>query len=87
MRAAEERPKVEISHRRLRLTVRPGSLLTKRAAVMYEWQRAQLHAVLPALIAKWETRLGVRVSGYYLQRMKTRWGSCNPILKKNSAQT
>jgi hypothetical protein len=23
-------------------------------------------------------RLGVRVSGYFLQRMKTRWGSCNP---------
>ena len=79
VRVAEERPKVEISHRRLRLTVRPGSSLTKRAAVMYEWQRAQLHAVLPALIAKWETRLGVRVTGYYLQRMKTRWGSCNPI--------
>jgi len=76
---SSERPKVEISHRRLRLTVRPGSSSTKREEVMYEWQRAQLHAVVPALIAKWEARLGVRVSGYYLQRMKTRWGSCNPI--------
>lgn len=22
--------------------------------------------------------MGVKVSGYFLQRMKTRWGSCNP---------
>jgi predicted metal-dependent hydrolase len=25
----------------------------------------------------WERRLGARVSGYFLQRMKTRWGACN----------
>lgn len=27
---------------------------------------------------KWEPRLGVNVSGYFLQRMKTKWGGCNP---------
>ena len=26
---------------------------------------------------KWEPKLGVKVSGYFLQRMKTKWGSCN----------
>lgn len=44
---------------------------------MHEWHKAQLHAVLPALIRTWELRLGVKVRCYYLQRMKTRWGSCN----------
>jgi predicted metal-dependent hydrolase len=29
------------------------------------------------MIEKWEKRIGVRVSGYFLQRMKTKWGSCN----------
>lgn len=29
------------------------------------------------MIARWEPRLGVNVSGYFLQRMKTKWGSCN----------
>ncbi len=29
------------------------------------------------LIAKWEPILGVRVDHYFVQRMKTRWGSCN----------
>jgi predicted metal-dependent hydrolase len=78
VREVDKRPKVEISHRRLYLTVRPGSSLIKRAEVMHEWHKAQLHAVVPALIAKWEVRLGVRVSSYFLRRMKTRWGSCNP---------
>ena len=32
---------------------------------------------LPRMIARWELRLGVKVRGYFLQRMKTKWGSCN----------
>jgi predicted metal-dependent hydrolase len=44
---------------------------------MHEWYRTQLHEIVPVLIRKWERKLGVRVSGYYLQRMKTKWGSCN----------
>lgn len=70
-------PRVDIGHRRLRLTVRAGSSLAKRAEVMHEWHKAQLHAVVPGLIEKWQTRLGVRVAAYFLQRMKTRWGSSN----------
>jgi predicted metal-dependent hydrolase len=31
---------------------------------------------VPALIAKWEPGWG-EVAGYFLQRMKTKWGSCN----------
>jgi predicted metal-dependent hydrolase len=26
--------------------------------------------------AQWEAKLGVAVSGYFLQRMKTKWGGC-----------
>lgn len=33
----------------------------------------------PEIIRTWEPRLGVKVHGYYLQRMKTRWGSCNHL--------
>ena len=32
----------------------------------------------PELIRKWEPQLGVEVAGYFLQRMKTKWGTCNP---------
>lgn len=73
----DAKPAVAIDHRVITLTVRPGSTLEKRTAVMQEWQRSRLHAVVPALIRKWEAKLGVKVSGYYLQRMKTKWGACN----------
>lgn len=71
------KPSVKHDHRRITLTVRPGSTLAKRQEVMQDWHRSLLHAVVPALIQKWEAKLGVMVSGYFLQRMKTRWGGCN----------
>lgn len=73
-----DKPQVFLSHRWMKLQVRPGSPAQKRAEVMHEWHKTQLHAVVPGLISKWESKLGVRVSGYFLQRMKTKWGSCNP---------
>ncbi len=74
----DAKPSVSLDHRRITLSVRPGSGLAKREEVMLEWPRSLLHEVVPALIKKWEQRLGVKASGYLLQRMKTKWGSCNP---------
>ena len=71
------KPSVRIDHRRLTLTVRPGATKEKRAEVMHEWQKRLLHEVVPMLIKKWEAKLGVSVSAYFLQRMKTKWGGCN----------
>jgi hypothetical protein len=33
--------------------------------------------VVPPLIKKWELELKVKVARYFLQRMKTKWGSCD----------
>jgi predicted metal-dependent hydrolase len=73
----DAKPAVTLDHRRITLTVRPGSTLVKREEVMQEWHRALLHEVVPELVRKWEAKLGVEVSGYFLQRMKTKWGGCN----------
>lgn len=78
VRHAEEPPSVKLDHKRITLTVRPGATRAKRAEVIHEWHKRQLHAVVPDLITKWEKRLGVKVAGYFLQRMKTKWGGCNP---------
>lgn len=77
VRERDEKPSVQLGHRTITLTVRPGSAAEKRAAVMYQWQKALLHTAVQASIRKWEPRLGVRVNSYFLQRMKTKWGSCN----------
>jgi predicted metal-dependent hydrolase len=72
------KPFVRLDHRRITLTVRPGSLPAKREEIMQEWHRSLLHEAVPPLIRKWEAKLGVEVAGYFLQRMKTKWGGCNP---------
>jgi predicted metal-dependent hydrolase len=74
---ADEKPSVLLSHRTVTLRVRPGSSAEKRAEVMHDWHRQLLHEAVPPLIAKWEAKLSIRVKGYYLQRMKTKWGGCN----------
>lgn len=75
------KPSVHIDHRRILLSVRPGSSAAQREAIVYQWQRALLHAVVPALIRQWEARLGVQVAAYFLQRMKTKWGGCQPRVR------
>lgn len=70
-------PNVEVKHSRIALQVRPGASEQSRAATLDDWYRRQLKAAVPKLIAKWEPYLGVHVSRFYVQRMKTRWGSCN----------
>jgi predicted metal-dependent hydrolase len=74
----EAKPFVTLDHRRITLHIRPGSDYAKRESVMNRWHRELLHEALPLLIQKWEPRLGVTVVAYFLQRMKTKWGSCNP---------
>ncbi|NLZ17498.1 MAG: M48 family metallopeptidase [Desulfobulbaceae bacterium] len=72
------KPFVTVDHKRIILNVRPGSDYAKRAAVIHEWHKSLLHELIPTLISKWEPKLGVRVTAYFLRKMKTKWGSCNP---------
>ena len=74
-------PNVSLDHKRITLTVRPGSDAQQRAHVLHEWHKGLLHRAVPQLIEKWEPRLGVSVAQYFLQRMKTQWGSCNHVAR------
>jgi predicted metal-dependent hydrolase len=70
-------PKVELKHNKLFLHVRPGMSEEARQAVVDEWYRNLLKDAAPDVIARWEHRMGVTVKRLYVQRMKTKWGSCN----------
>jgi predicted metal-dependent hydrolase len=74
---AEAKPRVSLDHKRVTLTVRPGADAKKRAEVIHEWHKSLLHEVVPTIIKKWQPKLKVHVASYFLQRMKTKWGSCN----------
>ena len=78
VREEEAKPAIRLGHRNITLTVRPGSSRTKREAVVHEWHKSLLHEAVPKLIRRWEPKLGVEVADYFLQRMKTKWGGCNP---------
>jgi len=77
VREEEAKPAIRLGHHNITLTVRPGSSRAKRKAVVHEWHKSLLHEVVPELIRRWEPKLGVEVDGYFLQRMKTKWGGCN----------
>jgi len=77
VREEEAKPSVRLSRRRITLTVRPGSSKAQREAAMHAWHKSLLHDAVPGLIDKWEPKLDVEVAGYFLQRMKTKWGGCN----------
>jgi hypothetical protein len=74
---ADRAPSVELSHGKMILRVRPGADVLKRQAIIEEWHREQLRSAIPPLIEKWERLMGVRVRQFFIQRMKTKWGSCN----------
>ncbi len=75
----DEPPSVELSHLTLTLRVRPGSDRAKRDEVLSLWYRDQVREAVGELLPAWERRVGVQVERFYVQRMKTKWGSCNPV--------
>lgn len=64
---------------RLDLFVNPGRTVEQREAVLARWYRQQLNELIPPLLAQWQAKLGVQVNAWGIKRMKTKWGSCNPV--------
>ena len=66
------------SNAKLTLHVRPETRVENRKRVMTEWYRTHLKSVIPTLLRKWEPIIGIRAAKWRVQKMKTKWGSCNP---------
>ena len=71
-------PKVELKHRKMILRVAPGTTGETKQAIVARWYREQIKAAVPSLITKWGPMIPAKVEGIFVQRMKTKWGSCNP---------
>lgn len=78
---SDEAPSVELKHSKMILSVRPGTNKEKRQAIVAEWYREQLKNAAPSIISKWELLMGVKLERFFVQQMKTKWGSCNPTSK------
>ncbi|MDP8234372.1 MAG: SprT family zinc-dependent metalloprotease [Candidatus Saelkia tenebricola] len=70
--------KVEIiNENQINLYLRNRSSLKKREKAITDWHRKQLKAMIPDIIEKWQRIIGVKVRGWGVKQMKTRWGTCN----------
>ncbi len=63
----------------LDLFVNPRRTVEQREAVLLRWHREQLRELVGLMVAQWQAKLGVEVKAWGIKRMKTRWGSCNPV--------
>jgi predicted metal-dependent hydrolase len=80
-------PEIKIQHNRIVFQVRPEWSPERRQVFLEAWYRAQLKEALPALLAKWEPVIGVNVKRVFVQRMRTKWGSCSrtsPAIRLNT---
>jgi predicted metal-dependent hydrolase len=64
------------------LRVRAGASIEERQALLSRWHRERLREQVPALIEKWQPRVGLTVAEVRIRRMKTRWGSCNASARR-----
>ena len=71
-------PRVELKHSAMLLYVRPSTCDIRKQEILDGWYREQLKAVVAALIVKWEPLMRVKVQKFFVQTMKTKWGSCSP---------
>lgn len=71
-------PDIKLEHSRLVLQVRPGTEEGHRQEILDAWYRAQIKAAIGPLLNKWEPLMGVKAERVFVQRMKTKWGGCNP---------
>ena len=76
VRHADAAPSVELTPRKLHLRVRPGTDQGRCEAVLDAWYRQQIRDALPVLLRQWEPALGVKANRIFVQRLKTKWGSC-----------
>ena len=70
--------RVDLSGNYLNLYVRMGETQKRRGELLEAWYRSQLRGAAEKLIQEWEPLLEVEVKRLYVQRMRTRWGSCTP---------
>lgn len=69
---------VSLSGRSILLRAPARASRADREEALMRWYRAALRARAQPLVEKWARHLGVKVDRFYIQAMKTKWGSSNP---------
>ncbi len=72
---------VELKGKHLILRVCDNASTQVKKQILERWYREQLRHKAIKIIAQWECQFNLSVQKIYIQRMKTKWGSCSPSSK------
>lgn len=75
-------PRIVLRKKEIQMIVRPDTTQEKKKEILDEWYRSELKRIVPAIIEKWEAKIGVRASEYGIKKMRTKWGTCNAVAKR-----
>jgi len=77
----DTKPEIQLKPNKLVLSIRQGTTEEKKQAMLAQYYRQQIKKEIPSLITLWAPILDVSVDKFYVQHMKTKWGSCNPYTR------
>lgn len=75
-------PVVLLKHKTIEMYLRANTSTEKRKKLIQEWYREQLYIETEALLKKWEKKMNLSPERLVIRKMKTKWGTCNPKLKR-----
>ncbi len=71
--------KIEIKKKdKIDLYIKSGANSQTRERILDNFYRAELRKHVPKLVAKWESRTGIKLKEIQIKKMKTKWGTSNP---------
>ena len=73
--------RIEFKGKHLILKLRDNLSTHAKTEILERWYRDELRQKAIKIIAQWEGQFNANVQKIYIQRMKTKWGSCSPVSK------
>lgn len=69
---------VTVDHKYIKIHSPIGLNQEHKQKVLEDFYRKELREQCEHLIHEWSPRVGVELEKFYIQKMKTKWGSCSP---------
>lgn len=68
---------VKLHRGRLVLSVNPSASTESKLHLLDEYYRSRLKSKIPDIVQKWSQVTNISCDSWHIQKMKTKWGSCN----------
>lgn len=70
---------IELTHAKIKLWIGQKTNHANKTQVLERYYRNELKHEIEKLLAIWQPKIDVQVKQFGVKKMKTMWGSCNPI--------